>query len=50
MQNFQDIFETRERLFKSAFSICMAVPLIFMKNKSNEQKNVRNEIKERLAN
>ena len=50
MRNFQDIFETRKRLFNSAFSICMTVLLIFMKNKSNEQKNVRNEIKKRLAN
>ena len=27
MQNFQDIFETRERSFISAFSICMTAPL-----------------------
>ena len=27
MQNFQDNFETRKRLFISAFSICMTVPL-----------------------
>ena len=28
MRNFQDTFETRKRLFISAFSICMTVPLI----------------------
>ena len=28
MRNFQDIFETRNRSFISAFSICMTVPLI----------------------
>ena len=27
MRNFQDTFETRKRLFISAFSICMTVPL-----------------------
>ena len=27
MQNFQDTFETSKRLFISAFSICMTVPL-----------------------
>ena len=27
MQNFQDNFETRKRLFISAFSSCMTVPL-----------------------
>ena len=27
MQNFQDILETRQRSFISAFSICMTVPL-----------------------
>ena len=27
MQNFQDTFETRQRSFTSAFSICMTVPL-----------------------
>ena len=27
MQNFQDILKTRKRLFISAFSICMNVPL-----------------------
>ena len=27
MRNFQDIFEIRRRLFVSAFSICMTVPL-----------------------
>ena len=27
MRNFQDTYETRKRLFISAFSICMAVPL-----------------------
>ena len=27
MQNFRDTFETRERLFISASSICMTVPL-----------------------
>ena len=27
MQNFQDTFETRKRLFISVFSICMTVPL-----------------------
>ena len=27
MQNFPDTFETRKRLFASAFSICMTVPL-----------------------
>ena len=27
MRNFQDAFETRKRLFVSAFSICMTVPL-----------------------
>ena len=27
MQSFQDTFETRERSFISAFSICMTVPL-----------------------
>ena len=29
MRNFQDTFETRERSFVSAFSICMPEPLIF---------------------
>ena len=29
MRNFQDTFETRKRLFISAFSICMTVPLSF---------------------
>ena len=28
MWNFQDTFETRKRLFISAFSFCMAVPVI----------------------
>ena len=28
MQNFQDTFDTRKRLFTSAFSICMTVPLV----------------------
>ena len=27
MQNFQDIFKTRKRLFINVFSICTAVPL-----------------------
>ena len=27
MRNFQDTFETRERSFISAFSICMTAPL-----------------------
>ena len=27
MQNFQEIFETRQQSFVSAFSICMTVPL-----------------------
>ena len=27
MKNFQDTFEPRKRLFTSAFSICMTVPL-----------------------
>ena len=30
MQNFQDTFETRERSFVSAFSICMTVPLMLI--------------------
>ena len=29
MRNFQDTFEIRKRLFVSAFSICMTVPLKF---------------------
>ena len=29
MRNFQDTFETRKQLLINAFSICMAVPLIF---------------------
>ena len=29
MRNFQNTFETSERSFISAFSICMTVPLIF---------------------
>ena len=33
MQNFQDTFETRERSFMSAFSICMTVPLMLLKQK-----------------
>ena len=31
MQNFQDTFETRKRSCISAFSICMTVPLILVR-------------------
>ena len=30
MQTFQDTFETRQRSFISAFSVCMTVPLIVL--------------------
>ena len=32
MRNFQDTFETRERSFISACSICMTVPLKIIEN------------------
>ena len=34
MQNFQDTFDPRKRLFINTFSICMIVPLITTINKS----------------
>ena len=30
MRNFQDTFETRQRSFISAFSMCISVPLIIL--------------------
>ena len=35
MQNFQNTFETRKRLFISAFSIWMTVPLTSRKQRVN---------------
>ena len=49
MQNFQDTFETRKRLFISAFSICMTVPLKYC-NRENiiEKKGNAERIKSNL--
>ena len=39
MQNFTDTFETRKRLFISAFSICMTVPLMEKRSSSFTNKS-----------